>query len=82
MTRRSDRTCPDIVEEELEAAGASYRLVINKHYKYWVLVEGKEHLYVCSGTAGANGRSMKNARAGIRRLLKQLGLIAVKCERG
>ena len=79
---RSKRGCVSVVEEELVAAGASYRLVINKHYKFWVLVEGKEHLYVCSGTAGANGRSMKNTRAGIRRLLKQLGLIAVKCKRG
>ena len=79
---RSKRGCVSVVEEELVAAGASYRLVINKHYKFWVLSEGREHLYVCSGTARANGRSMKNTRAGIRRLLKQLGLIAVKCERG
>ena len=73
---RSKRGCLGIVEEELNAAGASYRLVINKHYKFWVLHEGREHLYVCSGTAGAEGRSEKNTRAGIRRLLKQLGLIA------
>lgn len=79
---RSKRGCLGVVEEELEAAGASYRVVINKHYKFWVLHEGREYLYVCSGTAGAEGRSEKNTRAGIRRLLKQLGLIAVKCERG
>ena len=82
VTHRSRRTCPDTVEEELVAAGASYRLVISKHYKFWVLVDGREHLYVCSGTAGNNGRSQKNTRAGIRRLLKQLGLIAAGPERG
>ena len=73
---RSKRDCVSVVEEELVAAGASYRLVINKHYKFWVLSGGREHLYVCSGTAGAQCRAEKNTRAGIRRLLRQLGLIA------
>ena len=79
---RSKRGCVSVVEDELVAAGASYRLVINKHYKFWVLVDGREHLYVCSQNGQGRHRAIENSRAGIRRLLKQLGLLAVKGDRG
>lgn len=82
MTSHSRKACPGIVEEELIAAGASYRVVINKHYKFWVLHNGREHLYVCGGKTGTGNRAQANARAGIRRLLKQLGLLEKRAERG
>ena len=82
MTSRSSRACPGIVEEELEAAGASYRVVVNKHYKFWVLHGGREHLFVCGGTTSGGRRAQENTRAGIRRLLRQLGIIAGRGGRG
>lgn len=82
MTSHSRKACPGIVEEELEAAGASYRLVINKHYKFYILHEGREHPYFCGGTTGSGNRAQANTRAGIRRLLKQLGLLVKSAERG
>lgn len=82
MTHRSSRACPGIVEEELERAGASYRVVVNKHYKFWVLHGGREHLFVCGGTMSGGRRAQENTRAGIRRLLRQLGIIAGRGERG
>lgn len=82
MTSHSRKACPGIVEEELEAAGASYRLVINKHYKFWVLHQGREYLYVYGGTTGTGNRAQANARAGIRRLLRQLGMLDKQADRG
>lgn len=71
------RSSLDAVEEKL-ATGASYRLVKNKHVKVWVLAGGKEHLYICSQNGQGRHRAIENSRAGIRRLLKQLGLLAPK----
>jgi len=81
VTHRSSRACPGVVEE-LVAAGASYRVVVNKHIKFYVLHGGREHLYVCGGATGAGNRAVANTRAGIRRLLRQLGLIDCKPSRG
>ena len=72
------RSSLDVVEEELIAAGANYRLVKNKHVKVWVLADGREHLYVCSQNGQGRHRAIENSRAGIRRLLKQLGPLAPK----
>lgn len=77
MARRS-KPCLEAVERELVAAGASYRVVINKHAKVWVLHGGREHLYLCGLTTGHHNRAVENSRAGIRRLLRQLGLLAPK----
>lgn len=80
MTRRFD--CIAVIEKELIAAGAQYRIEVKKHAKVWVSHGGKDHLYCCGITTGATNRSMENTRAGIRRLLRQLGLIASKSNRG
>ena len=72
---RSKGECLWAVEEELAAAGASYRVVLGKSYKVWVFHRGEEHLYVCSRKSTNKGRAQQNSRAGIRRLLKQLGII-------
>lgn len=72
---RSRRQCLEAVERELVAAGVSYRVVIGKHAKIWVFKDGKEHLYCCGLTTGHNNRAIENSKAGIRRLLRQLGLI-------
>jgi hypothetical protein len=80
VTRRFD--CVDILKKELEAVGASYRIEVKKHAKVWINHNGKDHLYCCGITTGATNRSMENTRAGIRRLLRQLGLLASKQNRG
>ncbi len=76
MTRRFD--CVFVVEQELKQAGAKYRLVKKEHAKFYVECGGREWPYFCGGTTGTHNRSIENSRAGIRRLLKQLGLIASK----
>lgn len=74
----SIRSSIDAVEEELRAAGVTYRKVTRKHVKVWIQAEGKEHVYVCSQNGRGHHRAIENSRAGIRRLLRQLGLLDLK----
>lgn len=74
----SIRSSIDAVEEELRAAGVTYRTVTRKHVKVWVSAGGREHLYVCSQNGEGRHRAIENSRAGIRRLLRQLGLLDSK----
>lgn len=64
-----------LVREELEAAGVPYRVVKARHAKVWFEVGGREHCYVCTVNGKGRNRSRRNTRAGIRRLLRQLGAV-------
>lgn len=65
-----------ICERELQGAKATWRLVMNKHAKFYIIMpDGSEHLYCCGLTVNGGKRSVENTRAGIRRLLRQLGLL-------
>ena len=65
-----------VVLEELDAAGVPYRVVRKRHAKVWFTVDGVEHCYVCTVNGKGANRSRRNSRAGIRRLLRQLGALA------
>lgn len=62
-------------QEELEAAGVPYRVVVKRHAKVWFTVDGKEHCYVCTVNGKGANRARRNTRAGIRRMLRQLGVV-------
>lgn len=71
-----------VVQEELDAAGVPYRLERARHVKVWFTVAGKEHCYVCSANPVCHNRAQRNTRAGIRRMLRQLGALAPDPKRG
>ncbi len=64
-----------VVRRELDAAGVPYRVVKKRHAKVRFTVDGTEHCYVCTVNGKQVNRSRRNSRAGIRRLLRQLGAL-------
>lgn len=81
MVRSKDNPL-SVVREELRAAGVPFREEPGRHVKVWFTVAGKEHCYVCSANRVCHNRSMRNTRAGIRRMLRQLGALAPDPGRG
>lgn len=70
------------VTRELDAVGVAYTIEHGgRHAKVRFTVAGLAHLYVCSGNANAM-RSKRNSRAGIRRMLRQLGVLDPEGSRG
>lgn len=60
---------------ELAAAGVEHRVDQGKHYKVRFWVAGRQYTYVVARTA-SDHRAMKNAQMGVRRILRELGIIA------
>lgn len=65
----------EVVRQELDAAGVPHRVVKRRHAKVWFTVNGAEHCYVCTVNGKGANRARRNTRAGIRRLLRQLGVL-------
>lgn len=71
-----------IVVEELRAAGIEPRVDCKRHAKVWFTVDGRDHCYVTTVNGGGANRARRNTRAGIRRLLRQLGVLDGEDPRG
>lgn len=71
-----------VVLEELDDLRLPYRLIRNKHVKVWITVGEREHLFVCSQNGRGHHRAIENSRAQLRRLLRQLGALDGKANRG
>lgn len=70
------------VKRELDAVGVAYTIEHGgRHAKVRFTVGAVTQLYVCSGNANAM-RSKRNSRAGIRRMLRQLGVLDPEAPRG
>ena len=74
MTHRSD-TPVAVVLEELSSLGIEGQVIVGKHHKVRFFVEGRRRTYTVPKTTGDGRRTLKNCRAGIRRLLRQEGLL-------
>lgn len=59
----------------LENQGVEAEVLKGKHYKIRFYVEGNKCTYTVPRTSGDGRRALKNARAGIRRLLRQHGVV-------
>lgn len=59
---------------ELSAVGVEHRIDQGKHYKVRFWVKGHQYTYVVARTA-SDHRALKNARTGVRRILRELGLL-------
>lgn len=71
-------TCITAVTAELEAVGLDYQVERGKnHPKIRFQANGRSYTYVVPGSA-SDHRSMMNCRSGIRRMLRELGLLASK----
>jgi len=62
---------------ELTAAGVEHRIDQGKHYKVRFWVNDRQYTYVVARTA-SDRRAMQNARTGVRRILRNLGLLEGK----
>lgn len=83
MPRRSRWPCVAAVEAELDRLGLPYRVEVGRHVKFYVRdPSGAEHHYSVGKTTSTTNRGEENSRAGIRRLVKQLGLVAPEGARG
>lgn len=69
------QTLVDVAIAELVAVGLEYRVDQGKHYKvrFWAL--GRQYTYVVARSA-SDHRAAQNVRTGIRRILRELGLLA------
>lgn len=71
-------TCITAVASELKSAGVAYDLETGKnHPKFRFEHGGRRYTFVVPGSA-SDHRSILNCRAGIRRLLRELGILASK----
>lgn len=71
-----------VVCQELTNAGIKFRVVRKRHAKVWFMWDGKPQCYVCTVNRKQANRARRNTRAGIRRLLRQLGALDEKGKRG
>jgi len=67
-------TLVSIVIAELRAVGLEYRVDQGKHYKVRFWVKGHQYTYVVARSA-SDHRAAKNAQLGVRRILRELGLL-------
>jgi hypothetical protein len=70
MARETPTT---VVVAELVAVGLKYEIEQGKHVKIRFFALGRRYTYTVPNTPGDH-RSMLNCRAGIRRLIRELGL--------
>lgn len=71
-----------IVMAELRAADIKFRVVRKRHAKVWFMWDGKPQCYVCTVNGKNGNRAQRNTRAGIRRMLRQLGAVDASKKRG
>jgi hypothetical protein len=62
--------CLDAVTTELRLAGIEFQVETNKHAKIRFSLNGRNKMYVVPMTT-SNWDAQRNARAGIRRILRQ-----------
>jgi hypothetical protein len=65
-----NRRCLDLVINELEQAGIPYEIERNRHTKVRFSLNGRPAMYVVA-VSTANWNAHRNARADIRRILRQ-----------
>lgn len=68
------QTCIDAVTAELDAAGIAYTTERGAHIKVRFSCNGQNRTYVCPNTH-SDHRSILNCRTGIRRILRELGVL-------
>ena len=65
-----NRRCLDVVIDELERAGIPYQIERNRHTKVRFSLNGRASMYVVA-VSTTNWNAHRNARADIRRMLRQ-----------
>jgi len=74
MTHHSE-TPKGVVLKILEEAGIVSSVIYGKHMKIRFHIDGAKCTYTVPGTTGDGRRALKNAKAGIKRLLRQHGVV-------
>lgn len=62
---------------ELVSAGVEHRVDQGKHYKVRFWVDGHQYTYTVARSA-SDHRAIQNCRTGVRRILRELGLLEGK----
>ena len=78
MTHFKKWPCLEAVTDELDAAGLSYRVEHGKHAKVRVETPLGQRTIVVGMTTGTFNRSIQNARAGVKRLLRELDALGYR----
>ena len=74
MSRRNEQL--EVVLAELRATGIEPEVRLRVHTQVrWCTHDGQQRMYVVASTAGG-GRGVANARAGVRRMLRQDGVLS------
>lgn len=72
---RKRETPTGVVLEQLDALGIEYKVRSKNHSKVYFQANGRKLIYVVPITTSDGRRTLKNCRCGIRRLLRQEGLL-------
>ncbi len=74
--------CVSAVRTVLDSAGIQYRTEKRKHQKFYIQWGNREHVYTVGTTTGSSNRALENTKAGIKRLLRNIGALDPKINRG